>query len=54
VPTGGVSAENARAYLDAGASALGIGGNLVPKAAVASGSFDQITAAARACVAAIA
>jgi 2-dehydro-3-deoxyphosphogluconate aldolase/(4S)-4-hydroxy-2-oxoglutarate aldolase len=54
VPTGGVSAENARAYIDAGASALGIGGNLVPKAAVASGSFEQITAVARACVAAIA
>ncbi|MEI7772905.1 MAG: bifunctional 4-hydroxy-2-oxoglutarate aldolase/2-dehydro-3-deoxy-phosphogluconate aldolase [Chloroflexales bacterium] len=54
VPTGGVGAENARAYLDAGAAALGIGGNLVPKAAVASGSFDQITAVARACVAAIA
>lgn len=52
VPTGGVSAENARAYLDAGAAALGIGGNLVPKAAVASGDFAQISAVARACVAA--
>jgi 2-dehydro-3-deoxyphosphogluconate aldolase/(4S)-4-hydroxy-2-oxoglutarate aldolase len=53
VPTGGVSAENARAYLEAGAAALGIGGNLVPRQAVASGSFDQITAVARACVAAV-
>jgi 2-dehydro-3-deoxyphosphogluconate aldolase/(4S)-4-hydroxy-2-oxoglutarate aldolase len=53
VPTGGVGAENARAYLDAGAAALGIGGNLVPKAAVASGDFAQITAVARACVAAV-
>jgi 2-dehydro-3-deoxyphosphogluconate aldolase / (4S)-4-hydroxy-2-oxoglutarate aldolase len=50
VPTGGVSAENARAYLDAGAAALGIGGNLVPAAAVARGDFAQITATARACV----
>ena len=34
-PTGGISAENARAYLDAGAVAVGIGGNLVSAAAVA-------------------
>lgn len=53
VPTGGVSAENARDYLAAGAVALGIGGNLVPKKAVASGDFAQITAAAQACVAAV-
>lgn len=53
VPTGGVSAENARDYLDAGAVALGIGGNLVAKKAVAAGAWDQITAAARACVAAV-
>jgi len=48
VPTGGVSAENARDYLAAGAVALGIGGNLISKQAVAAGAFDQITAAARA------
>lgn len=53
VPTGGVSAENARAYLDAGAVAVGIGGNLVPAKAVATGDFAQISAAARACVAAV-
>ena len=51
--TGGVSAENARDYLAAGAVALGIGGNLVPKKAVATGAFEQITAAAQACVAAV-
>lgn len=54
VPTGGVSAENARDYLAAGAAALGIGGNLVPAKAVATGDFAQITATARACVAAVA
>jgi 2-dehydro-3-deoxyphosphogluconate aldolase/(4S)-4-hydroxy-2-oxoglutarate aldolase len=54
VPTGGVSAENARDYLAAGAVALGIGGNLVPAKAVAAGNFAQITAAARAIVAAVA
>ena len=53
VPTGGVSAENARDYLGAGAVALGIGGNLIAKQAVASGAFDQITAAAKATVEAI-
>jgi 2-dehydro-3-deoxyphosphogluconate aldolase/(4S)-4-hydroxy-2-oxoglutarate aldolase len=53
VPTGGVSAENARDYLAAGAAALGIGGNLVSKQAVATGAFGQITEAARACVASL-
>jgi 2-dehydro-3-deoxyphosphogluconate aldolase/(4S)-4-hydroxy-2-oxoglutarate aldolase len=53
VPTGGVGPENARAYLDAGAAAVGIGGNLVPAAAVAAGDFARITDAARACVAAV-
>lgn len=53
MPTGGVSAENARAFLDAGAVAVGIGGNLIAPQAVASGTFEQITAVARACVAAV-
>lgn len=53
VPTGGVGPENARAYLDAGAAALGIGGNLVSAKAVAAGDWAAITAAARACVDAI-
>jgi 2-dehydro-3-deoxyphosphogluconate aldolase/(4S)-4-hydroxy-2-oxoglutarate aldolase len=50
VPTGGVSPENARDYLAAGAVAVGIGGNLVSNKLVAAGAFDQITAAARACM----
>lgn len=53
VPTGGVSPDNARDYLAAGAVALGIGGNLVSKQAVAAGEFDRITTAARAAVAAV-
>jgi 2-dehydro-3-deoxyphosphogluconate aldolase / (4S)-4-hydroxy-2-oxoglutarate aldolase len=53
VPTGGVSAENARAYLDAGATAVGIGGNLVSTAAVAEGDWARIEAVARACVEAV-
>jgi 2-dehydro-3-deoxyphosphogluconate aldolase/(4S)-4-hydroxy-2-oxoglutarate aldolase len=54
VPTGGVSAENARDFLAAGAVAVGIGGNLVSNRLVAEGAFDQITAAAKAVVAALA
>ena len=53
VPTGGVSAENARDYLSAGAVALGIGGNLVSNKLVAAEAFDQITATAQACADAI-
>lgn len=50
VPTGGVSADNARAYLDAGAVAVGMGGNLVSASAVANKDWGQITTAARECV----
>jgi 2-dehydro-3-deoxyphosphogluconate aldolase/(4S)-4-hydroxy-2-oxoglutarate aldolase len=47
VPTGGVSAENAAEYMKAGATALGIGGNLVDKTAVAHGEWDTITGEAQ-------
>ena len=53
VPTGGVSIENARDYLSAGAVAVGIGGNLVSNKLVAAEAFDQITATAQACMDAI-
>ena len=53
MPTGGVSAENARGFLEAGAVAVGIGGNLISKKAVEAGAFEQITAVAQACVAAV-
>lgn len=53
VPTGGINPENARDYLNAGAAALGVGGNLISKKAVASGAFEEITDAARALVAAV-
>jgi 2-dehydro-3-deoxyphosphogluconate aldolase/(4S)-4-hydroxy-2-oxoglutarate aldolase len=53
VPTGGVSPENAREFLEAGAVAVGIGGNLVSNKLVAAGAFDQITETARACVKAV-
>ena len=53
VPTGGVSPENAREFLEAGAVAVGIGGNLVSNKLVAAGAFDQITETAKACVQAV-
>jgi 2-dehydro-3-deoxyphosphogluconate aldolase/(4S)-4-hydroxy-2-oxoglutarate aldolase len=53
VPTGGVSAENARSYLDAGAVAVGIGGNLVSAQAVAEEDWGAITGVARAVMAAV-
>lgn len=51
VPTGGIGVENARDYLAAGAVALGIGGNLISKKAVETGTFEDITIAAQATVA---
>jgi 2-dehydro-3-deoxyphosphogluconate aldolase / (4S)-4-hydroxy-2-oxoglutarate aldolase len=53
VPTGGIGPENARSYLDAGAVAVGIGGNLVSAAAVAAHDWQAITTMAQRCVQAI-
>ena len=53
VPTGGVGPENAREYLNAGAVAVGIGGNLVSNKLVKAEAFDQITRTATTCVEAI-
>lgn len=53
VPTGGVTRENAGDWIRAGAAAIGVGTALVDRAAVAGQRFDQITAAARAFVAAV-
>jgi len=50
VPTGGISVENAADYLRAGAAALGVGGRLVDKAAVARGDWAAISAEAEALV----
>jgi 2-dehydro-3-deoxyphosphogluconate aldolase/(4S)-4-hydroxy-2-oxoglutarate aldolase len=47
VPTGGISAENASAYLRAGAVAVGIGSGLVPDGAVERADWAAIEAAAR-------
>ncbi|MBD1847077.1 bifunctional 4-hydroxy-2-oxoglutarate aldolase/2-dehydro-3-deoxy-phosphogluconate aldolase [Cyanobacteria bacterium FACHB-63] len=42
IPTGGVTIENAKSMIQAGAIAVGIGGNLFPKQAVESGNWTQI------------
>jgi len=47
VPTGGVNLNTAADFLRAGASALGIGGELVLAAALKSGNVAQITELAR-------
>ncbi|HVP91123.1 MAG TPA: bifunctional 4-hydroxy-2-oxoglutarate aldolase/2-dehydro-3-deoxy-phosphogluconate aldolase [Terriglobales bacterium] len=43
MPTGGVTAENARAFLEAGASAVGLGAALVDKKALAAGDWKTLT-----------
>jgi 2-dehydro-3-deoxyphosphogluconate aldolase/(4S)-4-hydroxy-2-oxoglutarate aldolase len=47
VPSGGVSPDNARAFLDAGALAVCAGTGVVPPDAVASADWSRISAAAR-------
>lgn len=47
VPTGGVSASNAGAYIDAGAAAVGVGSAIVDDAAVAAEDYAAITRNAR-------
>ena len=47
VPTGGVNLANAAAFIRAGASALGVGADLVSEKALASGDVESITKTAR-------
>lgn len=51
-PTGGVDPANLRAYLDAGAAFVGIGGKLVDETLIAAGDKAAVQAAARAALAA--
>lgn len=43
MPTGGVDLNTARAWLEAGAVALGVGGALIDKKLIAAGNFAEIT-----------
>jgi 2-dehydro-3-deoxyphosphogluconate aldolase / (4S)-4-hydroxy-2-oxoglutarate aldolase len=47
VPTGGVNLGTAAEFLQAGSAALGVGGELISAAAMASGNMASITDAAR-------
>lgn len=47
MPTGGVTVENAREFIKAGASAVGIGTALVDKKAVEAGDWNALTEKAR-------
>ena len=53
VPTGGVNLQNAGAFIKAGATALGVGGELVDKKAVKENKFEVITQNTRAFLKAI-
>ncbi len=53
VPTGGVSVETAATFIQAGASALGVGGDLVDVAALREGRGHVIAARARAYLSAV-
>ena len=53
VPTGGVTLETVGAFFAAGASAVGVGGDLCDVAAIRSGRPEKITGAARAYVQAV-
>jgi 2-dehydro-3-deoxyphosphogluconate aldolase/(4S)-4-hydroxy-2-oxoglutarate aldolase len=54
VPTGGVTLQTAASFLEAGASALGVGADLVNVTAIAEGKPEMITNTARAYVEVIA
>ena len=54
VPTGGVTRDNAGAWIRAGATAIGVGSALVDRAAVREGRLHDITATARVFVDAVA
>jgi len=47
VPTGGVEIDNIGIFLKAGASALGVGGNLVSQKLMAARDFKGLTENAR-------
>jgi 2-dehydro-3-deoxyphosphogluconate aldolase/(4S)-4-hydroxy-2-oxoglutarate aldolase len=47
IPTGGVTLQNAESFIKAGASAIGVGGDLVNLAAIDTGQPEMITETAR-------
>src|SRR5215831_14956923 len=53
IPTGGVSLDTVQAYMDAGASALGVGSDLISEALITSGNSHQLVQAAQSFLAAL-
>lgn len=53
IPTGGVSLENVASFFQAGVAAVGIGGNLLDRNAIAASDFAKITAVSKQYVEAI-
>ena len=47
LPKGGVNLDTIAGFIEAGAVAVGVGGELVLKSAIAAGAFDRITVLAR-------
>lgn len=47
IPTGGVNLDNAAAFIEAGARAVGVGSALVDDEAIAAGDYDSLTDTAR-------
>lgn len=47
IPTGGIHLDNAASFIEAGVAAVGIGGNLVDRKAIAASDFTKITRTAR-------
>jgi 2-dehydro-3-deoxyphosphogluconate aldolase/(4S)-4-hydroxy-2-oxoglutarate aldolase len=44
LPTGGINVDNFTDFLEAGATALGMGGQLFPKQLIAEGAWDELDA----------
>lgn len=53
IPTGGINAENASEFIEAGASALGVGSSLVSSSVLESGNFVLLTERAKDLIAAV-
>ena len=51
MPVGGITLDNMAEFVDAGAFAFGIGGELVDKKAIAEGKYSVITEKAKAFIA---
>jgi len=47
VPTGGISLNNVQEFMEAGAYAVGVGGELIDKKAIKEGNFEKIFADAK-------